>query len=129
MTIQKTNEVIAKNISAFIKSSKTILNQRWPLSTPVCLMLTIFTHKQLWILQILINCQNVLHNFYKEGYIQSKVGSHIITGVPQLISMCVILLSHVSDVSGTQSQNRQSDDFDMFAQSRKSFDQNKENMR
>ena len=92
-------------------------------------MLTIFTHKQLWILQLLINCQNILHNFYKEAYIQSKVGSHIITGVPQLISMCVILLSHVSDVSGTQSQNRQSDDFDMFAQSRKSFDQNKENMR
>lgn len=33
------------------------------------------------------------------------------------------------NVSGTQSQNRQSDDFDMFAQSRKSFDQNKENLR
>ena len=27
-------------------------------------------------------CQNILHNFYKEGYIQSNVGSHISTGVP-----------------------------------------------
>ena len=35
----------------------------------------------------------------------------------------------VSDVSGNQSQNPHSDDFDMFAQSRKSFDQNKENLR
>ena len=26
--------------------------------------------------------QNSLHNSYKEGYIQSKVGSHIIAGVP-----------------------------------------------
>ena len=33
------------------------------------------------------------------------------------------------DVSGGQAQNRQSDDFDMFAQSRQSFDQNRENMR
>ena len=46
------------------------------------LMLTIFSKKQLLILQILIKCQNSLNNFYKEGYIQSKVGSHIITGVP-----------------------------------------------
>ena len=35
-----------------------------------------------WRVQILSNCQNILHNVYKEGYIQSKVGSHIITGVP-----------------------------------------------
>ena len=25
---------------------------------------------------------DILHNFYREGYIQSKVGSHIFTGVP-----------------------------------------------
>ena len=30
--------------------------------------------------------------FYKKGYIQSKGGSHIITGVPLLISMCIIAM-------------------------------------
>ena len=25
---------------------------------------------------------NILYKFYKEGYIQSKVGSHVMTGVP-----------------------------------------------
>ena len=47
-----------------------------------CFMLTIFTQKQLWILQILTTYQNIFHNFYKERYSQSKVGGHIITGVP-----------------------------------------------
>ena len=48
----------------------------------LCLVLTIFTKKQLWILQFLTSSQNILHNFYNEEYIQSKVGSHFITGVP-----------------------------------------------
>ena len=77
------NEVIAKNISAFRKSSKKNSESKMAaVRRSLCLMLTIFTKKQLLILQILSSCQNILHNSYKEGYIQSKVGSHIITGVP-----------------------------------------------
>ena len=52
-----------------------------------CLMLTIFTLKQFWILQILTTYQKKFHNFYKERYSQSKVGGHIITGVPHYENM------------------------------------------
>ena len=47
-----------------------------------------------------------------------------------------MLLLYIVDVSGqtqnpalAMTQNPQSDDFDMFAQSRKSFDQNRDNLR
>ena len=78
-----TNEVIAKVINAFLTSSKKKSESKMAaVRRSLCLMLTIFTQKQLSIRQIMTNCQNILHNFYKEGYIQSKVGSHVITGVP-----------------------------------------------
>ena len=77
------NQVIAKNISTFLKFSKKKSESRMAaVRSSLCLMLTIFTQKQLLIVQILSSCQNILHNSYKEGYIQSKFGSHIITGVP-----------------------------------------------
>ena len=77
------NEVIAKTNSAFLKFGNFFSESKMAaLRRSLCLMLTIFTQKQLWRLQILKSCQNILHNFYKDGYIQSKVGCHIITGVP-----------------------------------------------
>ena len=35
----------------------------------------------IWMLHILTKCQDILHTFYKEGYIQSKVCIYIITVV------------------------------------------------
>ena len=81
--VSSNNEVIAKPSSAYFEFSKHFCESKMAaLRRSLCSMLAIFTQKQFWILQILTSCQNMLHNFYKEGYLQSKVGSHIITGVP-----------------------------------------------
>ena len=80
--LSSNNEVIAKTSSTFLNFSKHFLNQRLVAlrrSLLVCFMLTIFTSLETTDSE---NCQNILHHFNKEGYIQSRVGSHIITGVP-----------------------------------------------
>ena len=67
------NEVIAKNIRAFRKSSEKFKSESKMAAVrrSLCLMITIFTQKQLLILQILSCCENILHNSYKDGYIYS----------------------------------------------------------
>ena len=87
---------LSQRISARSLNLAKFLDQRCSLSAAV----TIFKQKQFWILQILTNCQNILRKFYKEGYIQYKVGSHIITGVPQVISMCTVYLKAKVQYSG-----------------------------
>ena len=71
--------------------------------------------------------KKVLINYLK------KISSYISISC-EVLKLLMISLLYFTDVSGGPAPApapapAQSDDFDMFAQSRKSFDQNKENMR